>query len=76
MTENERLRARTGLRLDRLLFFANAGADGVLFAHPIATTGDVLDEVLVWEPIEQRARLFAESLRDHLEGWLSGSLKL
>ena len=37
-----------------VLFFANAGADGVLLGHPYEASGTVRDDVVAWYPIEAR----------------------
>ena len=60
----------------RVLCFANAGADGILFGHPLDPTGVVLDEVVAWHPIEGRLPYVAPSFRAFLDGWLRGSLSI
>lgn len=59
---------------DRLLFFGDAGVDGILFAFPIIDGRIDRDQVYAWYPIEDTRELKAPSLRDYVEGWLSGRL--
>jgi hypothetical protein len=63
------------MTLNSLLFFADAG-DGELFAHPIGRNDVARGRVFVWDPIEDSRVRVAESLRDYITGWLSGSLKI
>lgn len=62
---------------DHLLFFANAGVDGILFAFPIRrhiiTTPS---PVYHWEPIEDNRIWAAISLEDYLIRWLDGDLSV
>jgi hypothetical protein len=76
--ENKRLRgsaAEQYMRLDTLLFFADAG-DGELFGHPVTASGLTRERVFVWNPIEDSRILVAASLTEYLGRWLDGSLKL
>jgi SMI1/KNR4 family protein SUKH-1 len=59
-----------------ILYFADVGVDGLLLGHPLDPTGEALDEVVVWYPIEKRRSTIASSFRGYLEGWLSGALKV
>jgi hypothetical protein len=58
-------------RADGLLFFANDGADGI-FAHPVKAQRAAEPSVLVWTPIGDELTSIAWSLKDFVEGWLTG----
>ncbi len=69
--DNRELRERaytTGyMPLDYLLFFANAGVDGILFALPISAGSRMVGRrVFAWYPIEDGRPCVAESLEDYL----------
>lgn len=58
-----------------VLFFANAGFDGILLGHRL--DGDALeDQVVVWHPIRSTVSPFTPSFGRYLEGWLSGELSV
>lgn len=59
---------------DGLLFFGDAGVDGIAFAFPIGRNGVVGDHVVAWYPIEDSREWKAQSLRVYVEGWLTGKL--
>jgi hypothetical protein len=59
---------------DHLLIFGDAGVDGILFAFPITDGRIDRDLVHAWYPIDDTRELKALSLRDYVEGWLSGKL--
>ena len=63
-----------GPRQRRALFFADAGADGILFGHPILPSGDVAPAVVVWHPIDDELTPSAASLAEYLIRWSSGEL--
>lgn len=61
---------------DHLLFFGDAGVDGILFAFAIIQGHIDQDRVYAWYPIEDNRELKASSLREYVEGWLSGRVKV
>lgn len=73
MRDDPRYR-ETWMPFDHLLFFGGAGVDGILFAFPIIGGRIGRDRVYAWYPIEDNRELKADSLRDYVEGWLSGKL--
>jgi hypothetical protein len=58
-------------RAEELLFFASDGADGI-FAHPVNAKGVAEPSVLVWTPIGDELTPIASSLKDFVEGSLTG----
>lgn len=54
---------------DGVVFFANAGADGILFGIETSSS-----EILAWSPIRQESWQLANNLRDFLKGWLRGDI--
>ena len=58
----------------QFLFFADAGADGMLFGHPVNDHGVALDRVVAYYPVDERAVVVATDLRAWLAGWLGGNL--
>ena len=66
---------RDYMSVDSMLFFGDGG-DGEKFAHPITREGQVLGRVFVWNPIDDTRILVAESVRDYIQRWLDGRLKL
>lgn len=65
---------RSGQDTQHLLFFGDAGVDGIQFGFPITTDGAVIEHVFAWYPIGRRQVRKASSLKDYVEGWLSGTL--
>jgi hypothetical protein len=62
---------------DNMLFFANAGVDGILFALPIpAGQTQTGWRVFAWYPIEDSRPCIAASLEDYLRRWLTGVLRI
>src|SRR5260221_14677143 len=61
---------------DHLLFFGGAGVDGILFGFAIIRGRIDRDRVYAWYPIEDNRELKATSLREYVEGWLSGRVKV
>lgn len=59
---------------DELLFFANAGADGILFAYKISAKEVAGPEIYVWHPIEDALTQMAPSLEAFIEQWISGKM--
>lgn len=62
--------------LDALLFFASAGCDGILFAHPSENENSYASRVVAWLPIEGELQPLASSLEEFLEGWTNGSANI
>lgn len=59
---------------DQLLFFGDAGVDGIRFAFAIIGGRIDQEQVFAWYPIDDARTLKAYSLRAYVEGWLSGKL--
>lgn len=82
MRRNQSMREDTNLAsscmtFQSLLFFADSGVDGILFAFPISATGIVQDRnIIAWYPIEDSRPVLAYDLKDFLKRWLSGSLNV
>jgi hypothetical protein len=57
-----------------LLFFGDAGVDGIQFGFLVATDGTVSEEVYAWYPISNELVHKASSLQDYIESWLSGRM--
>ncbi len=73
----EEFRAKSFMPLDHLLFFANAGVDGIHLAFPIAASGDVKNkDIIAWYPIEDSRPVVAYSLKNYVQSWISGKLRL
>ena len=66
--------SRTGKEIQHLLFFGDAGVDGVQFGFPITADGTVIERVVAWYPIGREQVRKASSLKDYVEEWLSGTL--
>jgi cell wall assembly regulator SMI1 len=60
---------------DGLVFFADAGTDGIRFAFPVED-GVCAPLVLIWHPIMDRLSEAAPSLDAFLRGWLTGSISV
>ena len=60
----------------QVLFFANAGVDGILFGHPIRSSSQVGSDVVVWHPIHDELDVAAPSFRAWIEAFLTGTLGL
>lgn len=61
---------------EHLLFFADPGSDGILFAHPKDASGEFREDVMVWLPIPDELSPFAPSLDAFLDGWLTGAIEI
>jgi hypothetical protein len=59
----------------RLVFFAGAGTDGILFAFPV-DEGVCAPRVVVWHPIMDELDDLAPSLEDFLRGWLTSVISV
>ena len=60
----------------QVLFFANAGVDGILFGHPIRSSLQVGLDVVIWHPILDELDVVAPSFRAWLEAWLTAAIAL
>ncbi len=60
--------------LASLLFFADAGTDGVLFGFSMPEEAD--PPVVAWYPYENVHKVVASSLEDFLHGWLGGKFEV
>jgi hypothetical protein len=58
----------------KLLFFADAGADGILFAFPVAASRECASNVVAWYPVEDELTGMSPSLEGFLRGWLVGDI--
>ena len=61
--------------LDALLFFGDAG-NGHKVGHPITADGEVIDNVVAWNPILADRVYVAASVMEYLQRGADGSLKL
>lgn len=61
-------------RPPQVLFFADAGADGILFGYPIHSPSRVGPDVVAWDPLDDDPVPAAPSFRAWLEAWLTGAL--
>jgi hypothetical protein len=59
-----------------MLFFGDAGVDGIWFGFEVIGGHTANNQVYAWYPIDKRRELKAPSLRQFIEGWLSGKLKV
>jgi hypothetical protein len=76
VADNERFRTTSQegyMPFDSLLFFADAG-NGDQFAFPMTASRTPREEVFARDHEDDSRRWFAASLRDYLQGWLSGEL--
>jgi hypothetical protein len=79
MIENLSLRRQAGdARSDRsfreLLFFANAGSDGILFGFRTMDGQANESSVCIWTPIDDTLTESGLPLDRFLEGWLTGAI--
>ena len=61
---------------EQLLFFAGAGCDGILFAHPINQNREADPDVVIWHPIEDELTDAAPDLQTFLKNWWTGKLSV
>jgi hypothetical protein len=65
------------MTFESLLFFADAGVDGILFAYPISASGIVQHQnIIAWYPMEDSRSVLAFGLKDYLKRWLNGGLSV
>ena len=65
-----------GRRFDDLLFFADAGSDGILFGYSVTSGTPNQDSIYVWYPIENIVNLLVPSLEVFIEEWIGGKLAI
>jgi hypothetical protein len=61
---------------DELLFFANAGVDGILFAFMVCPDKVHDPKIYVWHPIDNEVTEIASSLRAFVEQWIDGEITI
>jgi hypothetical protein len=61
---------------DHLLFFADAGVDGILFAFGLIQGTIQREDVYLWNPYDDGRPWKAPSLMTYIEWWLGGRLKV
>jgi hypothetical protein len=59
-----------------LLFFADAGVDGILFAFGIIQGQIKREDIYSWNPSEDSREWNAPSLKTYIDWWLGGKLKV
>ena len=59
-----------------LVFFADAGCDGILFGFPLIDDRACAPRVVVWHPIMDELDELAPSLEDFLRGWLTSTISV
>lgn len=58
--------------ISQLVFFADAGCDGIMFGFPVLKGGECDSRVVVWHPLRDTVTELAPTLREFLYGWLTG----
>jgi hypothetical protein len=58
----------------KVVFFADAGSDGILFGFPVREDRACASHVVVWHPIEDELDDIASSLEDFLRKWLTSTI--
>lgn len=67
----------TYMPLDCLLFFSDAGVDGIKFALGLVQRKvPPIRHIYAWYPIDDGRPWVADSVRRYLEWWLTGKLKI
>ena len=65
------------MAFESLLFFADTGVDGIMFAFPVSATRIVQPRnIIAWYPIEDSRPVLAFGLKDYLTRWLTSELTL
>ena len=59
-----------------VLFFADAGADGISFGFPVKENGKCRPRVVVWHPIGDTVTEVAPTLEDFFRRWGNGELRV
>lgn len=78
--ENARVRCDHRLRkqympLDCFFFFADAG-NGDMFGHAVVENAIRCSDVFVWNHEDDSRQVVACGLRNFIEGWISGDIKI
>jgi hypothetical protein len=60
----------------KLVFFAGAGSDGILFGFPVTEDHVCAPSVVVWHPIDDEVEEIAPSLEEFLRGWLTSTISI
>lgn len=58
----------------RVVFFADAGSDGILFGFPVTEDQLCAPNIVVWDPIEDELQDIASSLEDFIRKWLTSTI--
>ena len=58
----------------KLVFFADAGSDGILFGFPVTPDSVCEHSIVVWHPIEDELADIAPSLEEFLKRWLTSTI--
>jgi len=61
---------------EHLLFFADAGVDGIQFAFGIIQEAIEREDVCAWNPYDDSREWKAPSLKTYIEWWLDGKIKV
>lgn len=80
IVENQRTRCDHRLRkqympLDCLFFIADAG-DGDLFGYAVVDNAIQCSDIFVWNHEDDSRHVVATRLRDFIEGWILGTIKI
>lgn len=74
-------RERSGTRngnhdFRKVVFFADAGCDGILFGFPVNEQRACESRVVAWWPLRDEVSEVAPSLEEFLRGWLTDRIKV
>ncbi len=58
----------------KVVFFADAGTDGILFGFPVMETQACAPNIVVWYPIDDELKDIASSLEDFIRKWLTSTI--
>jgi hypothetical protein len=58
----------------KVVFFADAGSDGILFGFPVREDQICAPSIVVWYPIEDELEDIAASLEDFIRKWLTSTI--
>jgi hypothetical protein len=58
----------------KVVFFADAGSDGVLFGFPITENQACAPNIVVWCPVEDKLQDLASSVEDFIKKWLTSTI--
>jgi hypothetical protein len=60
----------------KVVFFADAGSDGILFGFPVTEGQACAPNIVVWYPIEDEIQDIASSVEDFIGKWLTNTIWL